>query len=210
MLEQAENPLYESCNGILYRKKGDNLLFYVPENMEKNILFKYHDQLGHLGVEKTVGTILQNYWFPKLTSKVKQHIAHCLKCIAYSPLSGKTEGILHSLSKGNIPLDTLHVDHLGPMDKQCLSKKYVFVVIDAFSKYVKLYATKTTSSKEVIKALIDYFSNYNKPRLLISDRGSCFTSQEFKEFMNEQEIKHVLIATGSPQGNGQVERVNKY
>lgn len=84
--------------------------------MEKNNLFKYHDQIGHLGVKKTVCIILQNYWFPNLTFKVKQHIAHCLKYIAYSSLSGKTEGILYSVPKGKVPLNTLHVDYLSPLD----------------------------------------------------------------------------------------------
>jgi len=104
-------------SGLVYRKKNSDLFFYVPEAMEKNVLFKYHDQMGHLGVEKTANAILQNYWFPNLTIKVKQHIAHYLTCIAYSPTSEKLEGTLHSIPKGNIPLDTLHIDHLGPIDK---------------------------------------------------------------------------------------------
>lgn len=144
-----------------------------------------------------------------MTAKVKQHIGNCLKCIAYAPNSGKVEGVLHSIPKGNTPFDTLHIDHLGPMDKQCLIKRYVFVIIDAFSKYIKLYATKTTATKEAINALRDYFNNYSKPRVIISDRGSCFTSQEFIDFVNDQRVKHILIATGSPQSNGQVERVNR-
>ncbi|KYM99027.1 hypothetical protein ALC62_10250, partial [Cyphomyrmex costatus] len=69
-------------------------------------------------------------------------------------------------------------------------------------------ATKTTASSEAIRALRDYFGNYRKPRVIVSDRGSCFSSQEFGNFVSEQGIKHVLVATGSPQGNDQVERVN--
>jgi len=37
--------------------------------------------------------------------------------------------------------------------------------------------------------------------------GSAFTSHEVEEFMKEH-ITHIRIATGSPQANGQVERVN--
>lgn len=196
-------------SGLLYRKEKDDLLFYVPQNMEGNILFNYHNQMGHVGIDKTTEIIQKNYWFPNMRTKVKEHIANCLKCIAYSPPSGKVEGILHSIPKGNVPLDTLHIDHLGPIDKECHVKKYVFLVVDAFSKYVKLYATKSTASKEVIKSLKDYFANYSKPRVIISDRGSSFTSQEFESFVRERDIKHILIATGSPQSNGQVERVNR-
>ena len=63
-------------NGLVYRKKNNDLLFYVPQSMENNILFKYHDQMGHLGVEKTMEVILKNYWFSDLKSKVRAHISN--------------------------------------------------------------------------------------------------------------------------------------
>jgi len=43
----------------------------------------------------------------------------------------------------------------------------------------------------------------------VTDRGTCFTSGEFQDFLRENEIKHIKVATGSPQANGQVERVNR-
>lgn len=45
--------------------------------------------------------------------------------------------------------------------------------------------------------------------MLITDRGTSFTSGEFEEFMRENNIEHVKIATASPQANGQVERYNR-
>lgn len=152
---------------------------------------------------------MYNYWFPRLRRKVELHIRNCLKCIAYSPNYGPKEGYLHNIPKGKVPFHTLHIDHCGPMDKKLLVKQYIFVVIDAFSKYVKLYATKTTASAEAIKCLENYFTNYSRPEIIVSDRGTSFTSQDFREYLEQNDIKHVLIATGSPQANGQVERVNK-
>lgn len=43
----------------------------------------------------------------------------------------------------------------------------------------------------------------------MSDRGTSFTSSEFEEFLKENNVRHVLIATGSPKANGQVERINR-
>lgn len=43
----------------------------------------------------------------------------------------------------------------------------------------------------------------------MSDRGSCFTSSDFKNFLEENDIQHIKIATFSPEANGQVERVNR-
>lgn len=55
----------------------------------------------------------------------------------------------------------------------------------------------------------DYFRSYSKLRRIISDRGSTFTSDEFKEFLNRQSIEHVLIAVATPRANGPVERKNR-
>lgn len=45
---------------------------------------------------------------------------------------------------------------------------------------------------------------------MVSDRGTSFTSEAFEEFINDYGMKHVKIATGSPQCNGQVERINRF
>jgi len=89
------------------------------------------------------------------------------------------------------------------------AKKYVLVIVDAFTKYVKFYAVKTTATRETIRCLKEYFNAYSRPKILISDRGTSFTSSEFEEFMSEMNIKHIKIATDSPQANGQVERYNR-
>jgi len=127
------------------------------------------------------------------------HINNCLKCVAFSPNTGK-EGFLPSIPKGSKPFELIHIDHYGPVHSG-RSKKHIFVVVDGF--------TKITNTREVIIALKDYIRAYSKPKCIISDRGSCFTSKEFDDFMLEFDIKHMKIATGSPQANGQVERINR-
>lgn len=95
------------------------------------------------------------------------------------------------------------------MHKQVSYKKYILVVVDAFSKFVQLYSTKTTNSSEVVSHLTRFSQCYSTPKVLISDRGSSFTSVEFEDFLKKYDIRHVKIATGSPQANGQVEWVNR-
>lgn len=158
-------------------------------------------------MEKTIRNILNSYWFPEIKPKVEKHIKSCLKCIAFTPNSGKPEGFLHNIPKRDLPFVTIHVDHLAPASRSSSHKgQYIFLVVDAFIKYIKLYAT---NAMEVIKCLKSYFELYSRPLRLISDRGSCFTSREFEEFLNEQNIQHIKIATASPQANGQTERINR-
>jgi len=44
---------------------------------------------------------------------------------------------------------------------------------------------------------------------IVSYRGAAFTSHLFKEYCDREKIQHLLIATGVPKGNGQVERMQK-
>jgi len=209
MLEKSEDKYYEMRNGLIYRKKDSKLRFYIPGKMEGHVLRKYHDELGHFGLEKTYNVIEKTYWFPQMRTKIKDHINNRLKCIAFSPSSGKSEGFLHPIPKGTLPFQTFHIDHMGPIDKKHLIKQHILVVIDAFTKFTKLYATKTLTSKESIECLRQHFANYSRPHTIVSDRGTSFTSNEFEEFLKENNIRHVLIATGSPRANGQVERINR-
>ena len=209
ILQKSEDPYFELRNGIVFRKDNGELLFYVPSVMEAHVLHRYHDQMGHLAVEKTFDNVRKSYWFPKMRQKIKDHIANCLKCIAFSPFEGKKEGYLHCIPKGEMPFEIYHIDHYGPIDKDRLAKRYLLVVIDAFTKFVKLYPTKTTATQEVISHLLVHFSNFSRPRVIISDRGTAFSSSEFESFCNDSNVQHVRIATHSPKANGQVERVNR-
>ncbi|KOC59105.1 Pro-Pol polyprotein [Habropoda laboriosa] len=154
-----------------------------------------------------VENICKVYWFPHMCKKIKAYIENCLKCIEFSPFSGKSEGYLHSIKKDNISFQTLYVNYFGPLEKSN-GAELIFPVIDSFTKFIKLYPCKSTTSNEAIKHMKDHFRNYSIPRRIISKRRTCFTSGAFKYFLQEQSIEHALITTATPRANGQVGRFN--
>lgn len=121
---------------------------------------------------------------------------------------GKKEGFLHPIPKEDQPLQTYHVDHLGPMTATDKQYRYIFGVTDAFSKFSWLYATKTTNSTEVVKCLEVQQNVFGSPRRIVSDHGSAFTSTIFNDYCEENEIEHIKTTVGVPRGNGQIERLN--
>lgn len=44
---------------------------------------------------------------------------------------------------------------------------------------------------------------------IISDRGTPFTSSEFEDYCNKENIQHAKITVGLPRANGQIERINR-
>lgn len=116
---------------------------------------------------------------------------------------------MHPIEKGHVPLDTLHMDHLGPLPSTKKTYHHILVVVDAFSKFVWLYATKSTGTQEVLTRLRKQATVFCNPRRIVTDRGTAFTSSEFEGYCKEQNIEHILTTTGVPRANGQVERVNR-
>lgn len=125
----SETPAYELPNGLVYRKHGNKMLFYVPKSMETNVIRTYHEDIGRVGTEKVCELIFRTYWFPNMRENVKTHIKNCLKCILCLPKSGKIEGILHPVPKGNVPFETIHCDHYGPLEKTGKKHRYIFEVV---------------------------------------------------------------------------------
>lgn len=161
-------------------------------------------------VKKKVKDIIEkDYFIFQLEKKIDRVIAMCVPCILASRKSGKKEGLLNPIDKGELPLDTLHCDHLGPLDATKKMYNYILTVIDAYTKFVWIYPVKTLTSKETVDKLRLHQKDYGNPRRIITDRGTAFTGKEFEDYCNEEGIEHIKITTGIPRGNGQVERMNQ-
>ncbi|XP_025155221.1 uncharacterized protein LOC112588718 [Harpegnathos saltator] len=45
-------------------------------------MHKYHNEMSHVGTEKTVRNILNSYWFPEMKTKVERHVK-CDYCSSF-------------------------------------------------------------------------------------------------------------------------------
>lgn len=200
---------YRCINGRLYRKTEEGLRWVVPKASRWRIVKQCHDDIGHIGIDKTYAKISNDYWFPKMKQFIYKYVRACMDCAYHKMPAGKPEGLLNPIPKVPIPFHTLHLDHLGPFVRSHNKNSYLLVVIDAFSKFILIKAVKGTDTKYVISTLKDIFNTFGTPVRIISDRGSSFTSLAFKKFLNDIGVKHVLNAVATPRANGQVERYNR-
>ena len=89
-----------------------------------------------------------------------------------------------------------------------LWKIYVLVAIDHFSRKVAVVAPlEGPNAGLVIDALEIAFENCGKPKHLISDQGSVFTSAAFREFLGANNIKICYGAIGEHGSVAVTERV---
>ena len=86
---------------------------------------------------------------------------------------------------------------------------HVLVVIDHFSRRILGFELfeKNPTSNQITSALDHIFAKYRKPKHLISDRGSQFDSQHFRDWCKETGIKNRYGAIGKHGSIALTERV---
>lgn len=193
----------------VYRIVGDQKKWVVPNGARWRICQLCHDEMGHFAAEKTLDKIKQDYWFPKMKRFVCKYVEACLSCAYNKASTSKPTGYLHPIPKGNVPFHTLHMDHLGPFVRSKKGNSYILGVIDGFSKFIFIKPVKDVKTKTTIKTLQEIFDVIGSPNIMITDRGTSFTSAGFKGFVKLIGARHVLNAVATPRANGQIERYNR-
>jgi len=88
------------------------------------------------------------------------------------------------------------------------SRRYVFSIIDCFSKYTWLLPITQKKTEKVLKVLGPFLKEHT-PKVLQSDNGGEFTNSCMKELLDNLYIKHITSLPYKPSSNGQVECFNR-
>lgn len=70
------------------------------------------------------------------------------------------------------------------------------------------FPPKGTAASEVIDRLAMLKVAFVNPECIVSDCRTAFTSHSFEQYCKDRNIRHKLITTGIPSGNGQDKRLN--
>lgn len=94
---------------------------------------------------------------------------------------------------------------------------YLLTVLDDYSRYIidwnlcrSMKAEDVTQVLEsaIAKTGVKHVHVYHRPRLL-SDNGPCFISSELKDYLSQQDIKHIRTRTYHPMTQGKIERYHR-
>jgi transposase InsO family protein len=67
----------------------------------------------------------------------------------------------------------------------------------------------TVTSENVIASMDKMLVNHGLPLSINADNDPQFISEQFEEFLNENDIEHRRLTPRWPQSNGEVERQNR-
>ena len=104
------------------------------------------------------------------------------------------------------PNQEIQLDFAGPIKSKTRGDVYILVAIDRFSKWPTAQICKNTDTRTVLRFLTTYFTDNGTPWIIRTDNGSCFKSNEFKQFCDGNNIKRITCTPNLHTGTGLVER----
>ncbi|CAB0011030.1 unnamed protein product [Nesidiocoris tenuis] len=169
----------------------------------KDFIYEYfHTSLYgcHQGVDRTVAKIKALFHWPALEQFVRQKIQNCLPCQRSKPDQSGAKGHLSSFLTSK-PNEKLFIDVAGPLPMSD-GYHFVFIAVDAFSRFVFLIPLRKATSETVIKSLQNHiFNNFGLWNSVCSDNDTIFTSKRFTTFLFSHGIHHQRLIRHYPNPN---------
>jgi len=140
---------------------------------------------------------------------IKKYVKNCDTCQRTKAVRHAPYGLLQSNEVPEKPWKLISMDFITDLPK---SKGYdaILVVIDRLTKMSHFVPyNKDMNARQFAKTFIkEIFRLHGLPRDIITDRGTIFTSELWKETTNLLGIERRLSTAFHPQTDGQTERTN--
>jgi hypothetical protein len=173
----------------------------LPTCIETKIFKFVHYTLGYLGVDKCLEEIRYVFQVRNLGKNLRRFIASCdVYQRVKHPNRSFTIEEMHHFPRGLG--DVCAVDIYGSLPVSKRNVQYVFVCYDVFSKFVKLYALKSATTKACLNKLVNqYFGNVVKPNVILPDNGSQFRSSSWRKQLQHYGVDVRCTPIRHPESN---------
>ena len=169
----------------------------IPQQGRKAVLEELH--MGHMGMSKMKGLARMYLWWPGMDKAIEQMVQACEKCQLVQAMPPAAP--LQPWSWPSRPWSRLHLDFAGPVEG-----KMLLILIDAYSKWIEVFVTSSSTSSIVIEELRSTFVRFGLPEVIVTDNGTCFKSNEFETYLRRNGVKHITSAPYHPASNGLAKR----
>ena len=182
-------------SGILMK----NSKVLIPETLKQKYLKQIHQ--GHQGIEACRSRAREFVFWVNINSDLKEMVEKCDICQSQQNSTASVQKYVSEVPP--------HPWHTLGSDLFYFQRIDFLVVVDYFSKYLIIRKLPSSTSSAVIKGLGMIFSEFGNPLVFRSDNGPCYSSQEFKFFMQNWLVEHRTSSPHYPQSNGLAESMVK-
>ena len=165
-------------NRILYCKNDpkeidcpdrNTMQLLLPESFRTQALKGCDDDLGHLGVERTLDLLRDQFYWPGMMEEMTSHIRKCERCLRFkaSPNRAPMENV-----DATYPMELVHMDYLTIEANEGGKDVHILVITDHFTHYAQAIITSSQPAKCIAQNLWDKFIvHYGHPETILTDQG---------------------------------------
>ena len=101
--------------GLLYRKvllKGCDqpiAQFVLSKHFRCQTVLSCHDDFGHMGMKRTLGSLHERFFWPKMATDIREHIRTCERCTHFKLPQERAQ--MKTIT-ASYPLELIHLDFL--------------------------------------------------------------------------------------------------
>ncbi|KAK1417533.1 hypothetical protein QVD17_26662 [Tagetes erecta] len=204
---------YQLQDNVLYRRSYLGPLLRCVTDDEANYLIReIHTGICgiHAGPRAVVAKITNaGYYWPGMHNAAVQELRKCTSCQRYAPMALRPKNDLVPVTTA-WPFQKWAVDIVGPFPEVAGRVKHLIVGVDYFTKWTEAKPLATISAVQVKKFLWEHIvCRFGVPLCLVTDNGPQFADKKIQEWCGELHVQHIFTSVAHPQGNGQVERINR-
>ena len=211
--------VYDNQERLLIKvKRSANRLYkiVIETNKQECLMTKtdelsrlWHARLGHVNYQALA--LMSKHQMVEGMPKIIKPNTVCDGCL----MGKQTRKTFPNKTKFSAKkeLELIHGDLCGPISPPTASGyKYFFLLVDDFSRFMWVFFLK--GKDEALQAFKNFRvlvenGSERKIKVLRTDRGGEFNSNEFKEFCEGAGIERHFTTPYTPQQNGVVERRNR-
>ena len=207
MTETAEVKrfLFEmSKPGILYHRTE----IVLPQNHRRCVFRELHEDVGRLPGERVLSLVRERFYWPYMRRDIQHFVNPVCRSLKPKRPNFPTREALNPIQTTS-PFQLIAIDYVH-LERSSRGYEHILVVVDHFARCAQAYPTKNKSSSTAAEKIFNEFiPRFGFAEKIHHDMGKEFENHLFKRLEKLSGVKHSRTTPYHPQGNAQVERMNR-
>ena len=197
-----KNVTYKLVNGLILRSEDEGPKILLPTSLIGMICSYIHLAYTHAG-ETKMKSLLDTYYFKNKYTHIRKICSSCYGCFMNNPNSG--QDYIGGYPVPRYALEVVHGDYMQSLPGN-YGHFHVLVMSCPLSGILMTFPVKNLTSEVAVGIMSRFIFPYFTVKTFVSDAGTVFTSDHFRDAMKLFNIQKIEIARLAPAHNGPAEK----
>jgi transposase InsO family protein len=158
-------------------------------------------------MNRTVREIRKRYDWPNLKREVEGYVRKCPSSQVNKTLGSRHKAPMEITTTARKPFESCAIDIVGPTTETSKGNRYILTFQDDLTKFVIAEPVQTQDAETLAREFVrNIILKFGAPELILSDQGSNFLSELFRNTCRLLRIKKINTTAFHLESNGGLER----